>query len=230
MNQDLRSYVQSGSSEAFAKIVEAHVDAVYSQCLRQLRNSALAEDITQMVFIALAKKAATIPDHIVLGGWLFKATRYCCQNVQRSEMRRRKREQKVASMRSETIQTPHAPSDADQAEGLLDDAIACLSTRDRDAILLRYFQGKSVRDLAEVLRISEDAAKQRVCRAVERLRIYFADRGVAMPSVAMVGLLDAAVKPAAPSIAKAVIVTATAKSAGAAMAKVGSSWFTLSVS
>src|SRR5450432_3615676 len=137
MNDALCDYVRTGSADAFRAIVEAHVDAVYSQCFRQLRDRALAEDVTQMVFIALAKKAPTISKNVVLGGWLFNAARFCCRNVQRMEIRRRKREQKVATMRSEISNA--TVEDSSEAESLLDDAIARLSTRERDAIVLRYF-------------------------------------------------------------------------------------------
>lgn len=81
MNDLLHQYVQSGSPEVFRRIVEMHVDAVYSQCLRQLRDPALAEETTQMVFISLSSKARSIPKSAVLGGWLFRATRFCCLNV-----------------------------------------------------------------------------------------------------------------------------------------------------
>ena len=82
MNDPLGEYVRTGSAEAFRCVVEAHVDAVHSQCLRQLRDPAAAEDVTQLVFISLAQKASRISPDVVLDGWLFTATRYCCATHQ----------------------------------------------------------------------------------------------------------------------------------------------------
>jgi RNA polymerase sigma factor (sigma-70 family) len=214
MTDPLRQYIESGSDEAFRLIVEMHIDSVYSQCVRQLRDRTLAEDVTQSVFILLARKAAKIPKGAVLGGWLFNATHYACANARRTANRRAKQEQKAARMRQEIISSPQSNDTWSEVEPYLDDAIARLATRERDAILLRFFQNQSMRDVGTALGISEDAAKQRVFRAMEKLRGYFADRGLAMPSVTLAACLQSAVKPAAPNMASVTVAIATTKMAG----------------
>lgn len=211
MNELLQLYVKTGSQQAFGKIVQQHIDAVYSQCLRKLQDRSLAEDATQMVFVSLAKKASSIGPEVVLGGWLFNAARYCCSNVQRLESRRARREQKVARMRNEITSASDESGNGllSQAGHLLDDAIASLSDPDRDAIVLRYFEGQNINDLAQTLGVSPDAAKQRVCRAVNRLRTFFASRDIAMPSAILEVWLDQVVKPASPDLAATAAHAAT---------------------
>ncbi len=215
MIDSLREYVRTGSSEVFRAIVEAHVDAVYSQCLRQLRDRVAAEDVTQQVFITLAQKAARIPPKSVLNGWLFTATRYCCANYQRAAARRRSAERKAALMRNEAIEPSRASDFRSQAEPILDDAIAQLGQSDRDAVLLRFFQGRSVREVGNTLGVSEDAAKQRICRAVEKLRTYFARQGLTAPEASVVALLGEMIKPAGPGVAHAAFQAAVGKTAAA---------------
>lgn len=128
-------------------------------------------------------------------------------------------------MRPEAIssQQDSDPNGWSAVEPMLDDAIAALSAKDRDAIILRYFQGRNISELASALGVSQDAAKQRVCRAVDRLRTYFAARGVAAPSASVALWLGSAVKPAGPGVAQGAADAAIAKIATSA-AKVGVAW------
>src|SRR4051812_15339515 len=107
VNDPFPEYVHTRSPEAFKQIVDEHVDAVFSQCVRQLRDRALAEDVTQTVFVILAQKAAGLSAGVVLGGWLFNTTRNCCAAALRAEARRRRREQKAARMRCEIAEGPN---------------------------------------------------------------------------------------------------------------------------
>jgi RNA polymerase sigma factor (sigma-70 family) len=194
----LREFARSGSPDAFRLIVQAHADAVYSQSLRELRDRTLAEEVSQTVFLTLAKKARGLPERTPLAAWLFKATRYCCATTRRSEARRLKREGIAMRMRPEESRATEDDNGTwSEAHPLLDDAIAGLGTTDRSAILLRFIQGQSLRDVGVALGVSEDAAKQRVSRAVDRLRKWFAARGVGVvPSVAVLTWLESAVRPA----------------------------------
>jgi RNA polymerase sigma factor (sigma-70 family) len=213
MIDPLREYAQTRSPEVFRLLVNSHVDAVYSQCLRELRDPGAAEDVTQQVFITLAQKAAKIPPKSVLNGWLFTATRYCCANYKRAAARRRAAEHKAALMRDEAIE-PFDPTDfRSQAEPILDDAIAHLGQTDRDAVLLRFFRGQSIREIGNVLGVSEDAAKQRISRAVEKLRVYFARQGLTASQATVAALLGETIRPAAPGVAHAAFHAAVGKSA-----------------
>src|ERR1700690_1373777 len=97
----LQRYVENHSDEAFAGLVTRHVNLVYSVALRQVGKPHAAEEITQAVFIILAKKAAGLRHDKALSSWLFQATRLTANNFVRSEMRRHRREQE-AHMQSQT--------------------------------------------------------------------------------------------------------------------------------
>jgi RNA polymerase sigma factor (sigma-70 family) len=213
MNDSLEEYVRTGAPEAFRRIVRAHTDAVYSQSLRQLRDPSLAEEVTQQVFVTLATKAKRISRNSVLAGWLFNTTRHRCGDVRRAEFRRRKHEQRAMQIRTEVAVGDSEENIQTDAEPLLNDAIAGLGGRDRDAILLRYFQGQSLREVGTAMGVSEDAAKQRVSRAVEKLRTWFAGQGLAVPSATVVTLLSSAVKPAPSHVLATVVATHLPKSA-----------------
>jgi RNA polymerase sigma factor (sigma-70 family) len=213
MIDPLREYVRTGSPEVFKDLVDAHVDAVYSQCMRQLHDPAAADEVTQQVFITLAQKAARIPPNSVLNGWLFTATRYCCANYKRAAGRRRSAERKAANMRNEVVEPSGDNDFRSQAEPILDDAIAHLGRSDRDALLLRYFQGRSNQEVGITLGVSEDAAKKRISRAIEKLRIYFARQGLTVPQATLAAFLGEAIKPAAPGVAHAAFHAVAFKSA-----------------
>src|SRR6185503_8630823 len=183
----LREYARDHSEQAFRTLVERHVNMVHAVALRQVANAQLAEDVTQAVFIVLAQKAASIPQNTILAGWLFRATRFAAANVRRAEARREHWEQKAAQME------PPSPSDSEQdpITPLLTDALEELPERDRAAILLRYFESKSMEDVGRTLGTSESAAKMRLSRAVEKLRLIFRKRGVAVPTAALLGVLTA---------------------------------------
>jgi RNA polymerase sigma factor (sigma-70 family) len=166
----------------------------------------LADDVTQRVFVLLAQKAPALAGHTTLAGWLYTAARLESLKAARHEARRRDRETHAGNMNA-----PHDSADAesswDALQAVLDDAMSRLSATDRDAVLLRYFSGHSFAEVGRAMQISEEAARKRVERAVEKLRALLGRRGIASTSAALCTALGAH---AAPAVADPLIVTVAA--------------------
>jgi RNA polymerase sigma factor (sigma-70 family) len=210
----LRNYHRQGSEEAFAKLVERHVNLVYSAALRHAGIAAHAEEITQAVFIILARKADRLRPDTLLEAWLYETTRLTALSFLRGERRRQAREQE-AYMQS-TLPEPTDDSVWHQLAPLLDEAMARLGKNDREAVVLRYFKEKNLVEVAATLQISEAAAQSRVQRAVEKLRRRLTKRGVALSGMAITGAISAHSVQAAPvALAKSVTAVAVAKGAAA---------------
>ncbi|HSZ58288.1 MAG TPA: sigma-70 family RNA polymerase sigma factor [Tepidisphaeraceae bacterium] len=173
----LKQFVDEGSEDAFERLVRKHVHLVYSAALRQLKDSALAEDVTQLTFIALSQKAQTLRRECALSAWLLVTTRYLCLDTLKASARRQRHEQTAAAMAKAMDQSPRH-SDWEEFSPYLDAALASLSPQDRRAITLRYFEGQNFNEVAQTMGTSLDAAKQRVHRATLRMRKFFVARGV----------------------------------------------------
>jgi RNA polymerase sigma factor (sigma-70 family) len=203
----LRQYAHHNSQEAFAALVSRHLNLVYSVARRHISNPQQAEEITQAVFIILARKADSLHRGTTLSGWLYHTARLTAANHLRSEIRRTRREQEayMQSLPTETESDPWT-----QIAPLLDEAMAGLSEKDRNAIVLRFFNGQPLKEVAAGLGTSEEAAKMRVGRAVEKLRRFFSQRGVILSATAIAGAVSAHSVQAAPvGLATTVTVAAT---------------------
>ena len=209
----LRQFAENASEEAFAMLVTRHVNLVYSVALRLVGNPHQAEEITQAVFIILARKAAQLREAKALASWLFQTTRLTANNFIRSESRRRRREQE-AQVQS-AMNEPESAVWARIAP-MLDTAVGALREKDRQAIVLRFYEGKNLREVGRILGASEGAAEKRVSRALERLRRFFAKRGIASTTATIAGAISANSVQAAPA-ALAKSVTAAAITKGAAV-------------
>jgi len=170
----LQQYVESGSDAAFAELVGRYVDFVYSTARRRIADTHLAEEVAQGVFCLLARKAGSLTDRTTLAGWLYRTTCFTAARTLRTEMRRRYHEQEAANMNQDDT---HVDALWQSLSPILDEGLGKLGETDRLALLLRFFQRKTMRDVGEALGVSEGAAKMRVSRAVEQLRVFFAKHG-----------------------------------------------------
>jgi uncharacterized protein (TIGR03435 family) len=211
----LREYAEQGSEKAFRELVERHTGLVYAVAQSRLENSHQAEEVTQAVFITLAQKAHRLRHETVLAGWLFRAARFAATNALRSERRHQHWTQEAARMAEPT---GNAKTDEPFAQYVpeLHEALACLGRDDHNALLLRFFEEKNLKEVAQVIGTSEAAAKKRVARALEKLRTILGKRGVVLPAAALTALLLTQRAPAAPAgLSASVASIALAKSAPA---------------
>jgi RNA polymerase sigma factor (sigma-70 family) len=214
----LRRFAWDNAQDAFAEIVRRHLNLVYSAALRQVRSPQLAEEIAQSVFGDLARVAATPSSPLrgsdasspqTLTPWLYAVTRRTAIDVIRKESRRRLREQIAVEMNNMNA----TADDWEQIAPLLDDAMAALDEADRSAVLLRYFENKSLREVGEALGASEDAAQKRVSRAVEKLREFFSSQKITVGAGGLAVLISANAVQSAP-IGLAAAISAAAVLAG----------------
>ena len=211
----LQNYARNKSEESFAALVNRHLNLVYSAALRQVRSPQLAEEVAQSAFTDLARNAVPLcgmkPDTI-LTAWLYQVARRTAIDVVRRESRRQLREQIAVEMNNMNA----TANDWTQIEPLLDDAMDALDETDRSAILLRYFENKTLREVGEALGTSDDAAQKRVSRAVEQLREFFSKRNVTIGAGGLAVLISANAVQAAP-VGLAATISAAAILAGTAV-------------
>jgi RNA polymerase sigma factor (sigma-70 family) len=210
-NALLREYVERGSEEAFAALVTRHINKVYSAALRHTSNPNQAEEITQAVFVTLAEKARRLNRHVILSGWLYQTARLTAVTLIRSEIRRGRREQEVYMQNAGNENETQAWR---QIAPLLDAAMAGLNESDRHAVVLRFFDGKSMREVGAALGATEDTARKRVNRAMEKLQTFFNKRGITSTTAMLSAAISSHSVHAAPAVlAKSVTAAALAQAA-----------------
>lgn len=175
-SQLLADFVRAQDQRAFTTLVQRHINLVYSVALRRTRDAHLADDVTQAVFVILARKAPSLLGVAALSAWLHKTTRYAAMDAVKIRGRRHKYEQRAAEMRPGSYD-PEMEMKWPRVAEFLDAAIDDLSETDRKAILLRYYENKSFAEVGAALGVAEEAARKRVSRATEKLRDWLAKRG-----------------------------------------------------
>ena len=220
--QLLERWVRGRDQGSFRELVGRHVDLVYGAARRMLGGPGReAEDVTQAVFLLLAQKAARIPagrGHGALAGWLYRTTQYCCANVRKEEGRRKKREREAAMRKSEVSA---GGASGEELGTILDEALGRLGEKERQAILVRYLEGKTTAETGNVLGISAEAVEKRLERGIGKLRVVFGQKGYVVPAAGLVTLMAAESVQAAPMgvSASAAGVTSSASTAATGIAK-----------
>src|ERR1017187_1458742 len=193
----VREFARHNSEAAFTELVRRHLNLVYSVARRCTGNDGDAHDVTQAVFIILARKAAGLREKPLLTGWLYETTRFAAARLLRTNARRHAREQE-AYMQSTLKETDNFAV-WEKLSPHLEAAMSKLAERDRALLVLRFYENKNGPEAAALLGIREDAAHKRVTRATEKLRKFFAQRGVTLTATAIAGVVSANSVQAAPA-------------------------------
>jgi RNA polymerase sigma factor (sigma-70 family) len=226
----LTRYVRADDHDAFAEIVRRYVGLVYAAARRQTHDPNLADDVTQAVMIVLARRAGTIAPDAVLASWLFTVTRHCAQNAMKIQARQRYHERRAvaAGARVErAVESPAMTSNIEVRE-VLDEAIARLPEPERSGVVLHYFQHRSHEQIGAALGMSRDAARKRVERALDKMRLFLAGRGVVAGAAALSAALHSEAASAAAialpaQLASSAVNVALLSSAGSAPAALSGS-------
>ncbi len=200
----LQCYARAGDQAAFTELVARHLNLVYSAARRQVHPPQLAEDVTQSVFLDLARRARDFPSGQPLAPWLHVVTRRTAIDAHRRESRHHAREQTAREIAAMT--TPD-PSPWTHLEPLLDEAVAALPAPDRTAIVLRFFEQKNLREIGAALGTNEDAAQKRVSRALDQLRTLLTRRGLTLTAAGLATDLSAHAILTAPAALAGTIAT-----------------------
>jgi RNA polymerase sigma factor (sigma-70 family) len=177
----LARFIERREEAAFAELVRRHGPAVRAACRRALGASADADDAFQVVFVILARKAATLRDAALLGPWLHTVAVRAANRLRQAAARRRHRERQVSAMPEPALPPPE-PNDW---RPLLDAAIQRLPERLRVPLVLCELEGKGRAEAARLLGLKEGTLSSRLARAREALRKRLRRAGTAVAGAAL---------------------------------------------
>lgn len=215
--QLLRQFVEHNSQEAFAALMARYLSLVYSVCRRELDDAEMTEDATQTVFLILARKAPTLRRNVILSGWLFQTARFVAKNARTQAQRQAAYENKAYEQKAYE-QKAAGKMDRQlgvedtawaEIEPLLNQSLAALGEVERECVLLRYFQQMSFVETGTALGLSEEAARKRLTRALEKMRRFFGKEGIIVPSIVLTALLSAQAVKAVPATCQASVAALT---------------------
>lgn len=218
----LRQYAMEHSQEAFAELVRRHLNFVYSVALRQLGGDAhRAKDVAQNVFADLAKKARSISPKVRLAGWLYRSAHFAAAKIVRTECRRQRRELEASAMHESSSSEFPTAHEWERLRPIIDEAMQELDDDDREAVVLRIFEGRAFEEVGEQLAVSDTAARKRVDRALDKLQELLRKRGITSTGVALGLVLSNQAVVAAPAGLAASITGAALSSVAGVTTAVG---------
>jgi len=205
----LRDFLRRGDQGAFTAVVRRHLNLVYGTALRKLEDPSAAEEVTQNVFAALSRKAWQFAPDDSLPAWLHRTALLESKSWLRTELRRRRREQSAAELGA-TMKTSEEQHALRELAPLLDEGLLALREKERTALLLRYYEGQSLKQVGAALEVGEDAAQKRVANALQQLARFFQRRGfkTATPALAVTAL-EQTVSSAPVAVATSVVASAS---------------------
>lgn len=205
----LRAFATTRCDQAFSELVRRHLDLVHSVAARVVRNASDARDLAQEVFARLAQQQGRLPSGVPLAAWLHRTTRSAAANFVRSEERRRKRQAAAAD-----LDAMNEEPTWQELEPHLDPLIDLLPKSDRAALVLRFYSEKTHAQIGAQLAISEEAARKRVTRALDKLRTHLSRRGVKATTAFLAATLPSlATTPAPAGLASSISTSALSTSA-----------------
>jgi RNA polymerase sigma factor (sigma-70 family) len=216
----LREFVRRGDQDAFGDCVRRHLDLVFATALRKVEDEGAAKEISQNVFAALARKAWRFAPDDSLPAWLYKTTLLEAKEWLRGELRRRRREQTAAELGT-TMKTPDEQTAVRALLPLLDEALLSLREKDRTALLLRFYESQSLRDVGTALGVSEDTAQKRVAGALENISRFFQRRGFKTVTVAVAAAAFQHTASSAPAATTVLVIGAALRAAPPALTGLG---------
>lgn len=218
----LRRYAELGDEAAFAEVVRRQFGLVYGVACRAAGGDVhRAQEVAQLVFTDMARKARALAERPVLASWLHTSTRYAAAKLHRAEVRRWKHEQEAGAMKALLREGEEPAAQWERLRPVIDDAVQDLGERDREAVLQRFFAHRGFAEIGASLGVSEDAARMRVDRALGKLRDRLASRGLTSTGAALGALLTEQAMAAAPSVVVASVTSAALAGAGTSAAGTG---------